>query len=98
MEDREILEQINDILTKKYEPLLIIKIMRMPDIKEIEGFRQYIKKEFGYNAIIFPGEMESDVKLLSVINSDPTKIEDIQKQMTDLIERLKNESAELPKA
>ena len=65
--------------------------MRMPSIQEMEGFRQYLKNEFGYNSLIFPGEMETDVKLVSILESEKIKIEDLQEKINNLIERLESE-------
>ena len=91
MENQNIIEKLEEIITGKYEPILVIKMMRMPTIPEMEGFRQYLKKEFGYNALIFPGEMETDVKLISILDSEKEKIEDIQQKMNNLIEKLESE-------
>jgi hypothetical protein len=46
METNIIIENLEKIITQKYEPLLVIKMMRMPSISEMEGFRLYIKNEF----------------------------------------------------
>ena len=73
----EMLNKLEDVITKTYEPILVIKMMRMPSIQEMEGFRQYLKNEFGYNSLIFPGEMETDVKLVSILESEKIKIEDL---------------------
>ena len=91
MENQNIIEKLEEIITGKYEPILVIKMMRMPTIPEMEGFRQYLKKEFGYNALIFPGEMETDVKLISILDSEKEKIEDINQKMNNLIEKLESE-------
>ena len=45
----EMLNKLEDVITKTYEPILVIKMMRMPSIQEMEGFRQYLKNEFGFN-------------------------------------------------
>lgn len=84
MENKELLEQ--------YKPILIIKMMRLPSIEQMEAFRLYLKNEFGYNALIFPGEMETDVKLISVLDVEVEKIEGLQEQMNDLIKRLESEA------
>jgi len=96
MDTEKIIEKLEEIIIKKYEPILVIKMMRMPTIQEMEGFRLYIKNNFGYNSLIFPGEMETDVKMVSVLDSEKEKIDDLQKKMDDLIERLESE-VELPK-
>jgi hypothetical protein len=92
MEDNLLLENVKKLLTEKYEPILIVKMMRIPSLTEMEGFRLYIKNEFGYNSIIFPGEMETDVKLISILDFEESKLEDIQKKMNDLIEKLEKEA------
>jgi hypothetical protein len=93
MEKDTIMSNIEDLLTKKYEPILVIKMMRLPTIQEMEGFRLYIKNNFGYNSLIFPGEMETDVKLVSVLDTEKIKIEDLQQKMNDLISTLENEAS-----
>lgn len=92
MEDQLLLDKVKEILTQKYEPILIIKMMRMPSLEQMESFRQYLKNEFGYNALIFPGEMETDVKLVSVLDLEETTVKNLQKQMSDLIEKLEKEA------
>ena len=91
MNTEKIIENLENIINQKYEPILIIKMMRLPSLPEMEGFRQYIKNEFGYNSLIFPGEMETDVKLISVLDSDKVKIEDLNLKIDDLIKRLESE-------
>lgn len=93
MNESKIIENLENIINKKYEPILVIKMMRLPSIEQMEGFRLYIKNNFGYNSLIFPGEMETDVKLVSVLESEITKIEDLQQKMNDLISQLKSEAA-----
>ena len=97
MEKEKLIKQLEDLITNKYEPILVIKMMHMPPVPQMEGFRQYLKNEFGYNALIFPGEMETDVKLISVLDSETIKIDDLQKKMNNLIERLESEVG-LPKS
>jgi hypothetical protein len=92
MDNDKMIKNLESIIINKYEPILIIKMMRMPSIKEIEGFRQYLKKEFGYNSLIFPGEMETDVKIISILNSEISKIDDIQIKMDNLIKKLESET------
>lgn len=91
------IKNIEDLLTKKYEPILVIKMMRMPTLQEMEGFRQYLKNEFGYNSLIFPGEMETEVKLITVLDTEKAYIDDLQEKINILITRLESEAG-LPKA
>lgn len=95
--DENTIKNIEDLLTKKYEPILVIKMMRMPTLQEMEGFRQYLKNEFGYNSLIFPGEMETEVKLISVLDTEKVYINDLQEKIDILITRLESEAG-LPKA
>jgi len=95
--DENTIKNIEDLLTKKYEPILVIKMMRMPTVPEMEGFRQYLKNEFGYNSLIFPGEMETEVKLISVLDTEKVYINDLQEKIDILITRLESEAG-LPKA
>ena len=91
MENKEIIEKLEEVIANKYQPILVIKMMRMPAIEEMEGFRLYIKNEFGYNSLIFPGEMETDVKLISILDSEKTKIDDLQEKINELVSRLESE-------
>lgn len=91
MDNDKIIETLTDIITNKYEPILVIKMMRMPTVPEMEGFRQYLRNEFGYNSLIFPGEMETEVKLISVLESEKTTIDDLQAKIMDLTKRLESE-------
>lgn len=95
--DEKTINNIEDLLTKKYEPILVIKMMRMPTVQEMEGFRQYLKNEFGYNSLIFPGEMETEVKLITVLDTEKVYIDDLQEKINILITRLESEAG-LPKA
>ena len=97
MDNDNLIAKLQDIITNKYEPILVIKMMRMPTIPEMEGFRQYLKKEFGYNSLIFPGEMETDVKLISVLDSEKTSIDELQSKIDELIKNLEMELG-LPQA
>lgn len=94
--DENTIKNIEDLLTKKYEPILVIKMMRMPTVQEMEGFRQYLKNEFGYNSLIFPGEMETEVKLITVLDTEKVYIDDLQEKINILITRLESEAG-LPK-
>lgn len=94
--DENTIKNIEDLLTKKYEPILVIKMMRMPTVPEMEGFRQYLKNEFGYNSLIFPGEMETEVKLITVLDTEKVYIDDLQEKINILITRLESEAG-LPK-
>lgn len=97
MDNDKIITKLQDIITNKYEPILVIKMMRMPTIHEMEGFRTYLKNEFGYNSLIFPGEMETDVKLISVLESEKTSIDELQSKIDELIKNLEMELG-LPQA
>ena len=90
--DENTIKNIEDLLTKKYEPILVIKMMRMPTLQEMEGFRQYLKNEFGYNSLIFPGEMETEVKLITVLDTEKAYIDDLQEKINILITRLESEA------
>lgn len=90
--DENIIKNIEDLLTNKYEPILVIKMMRMPTVAEMEGFRQYLKNEFGYNSLIFPGEMETEVKLITVLDTEKVYIDDLQEKINILITRLESEA------
>jgi len=87
----EKIKHLEEIISEKYKPLLVIKMMRIPSIEELDVFHRAIKENFGYNSLIFPGEMETDVKIVSILDSQVKDIEDLKKEIYKLIEDLSAE-------
>ena len=87
----EKIKHLEEIISKTYRPLLIIKLMRLPSMDELDHFYRGIKEHLGYDSIIFPGEMETDVKIVSILESQVEEIENLKNQVYKLIENLSNE-------
>ena len=67
----------NQLLLEKYEPLLVIKLMRIPPVEELHSFTAKIQKDFGYNTLVLPGELDTSVEILSVCDVGVTDLEKI---------------------
>ena len=87
----EKIKHLEEIIAGKYRPLLIIKMMRLPSMEELDIFHRAIKTKLGYDSVIFPGEMETDVKIISVLESQVEYVENLQKEVYKLIEDLSSE-------
>ena len=58
----------NELLLEKYEPILVIKLIRIPPVEELQAFASKIQKDFGYQTLVLPGELETTVDIVSVCN------------------------------
>lgn len=84
----------NELLLEKYQPILVIKLMRIPPMNELQQFVEQISENFGYKTLVLPGELETTVEIVSVCNSEVKELETIQKEVFDLLDRLENEEVE----
>ena len=84
----------NQLLLEKYEPILVIKLMRIPPMEELHAFTKKIQKDFGYNTLVLPGEMDTSVEILSVCDVEITDLEKLQKMVNDNIRLLEEDSSE----
>tara|TARA_R100001377_G_scaffold22898_1_gene12313 strand:+ start:1041 stop:1382 length:342 start_codon:yes stop_codon:yes gene_type:complete len=71
----------NELLLEKYEPILVIKLIRIPPVEELQGFASKIQKDFGYQTLVLPGELETTVDIISVCKSDTVEIEELKQQV-----------------
>ncbi len=57
MEDnlKETKKIANELLLEKYEPILVIKLIRIPPVEELQAFAAKIQKDFGYQTLLLPG-------------------------------------------
>lgn len=91
MDNKEILQNLQNLIEKKYEPILVVQLLRVPPQKELTAFAQKLVADFGYKVLVLPGDIETKVELISVIKSDVTKIESLQEKVFNLIAELEKE-------
>ncbi len=91
MKEKEILSNLDNLLNEKYEPILVIKLLRVPPQEELQRFAKGISEQFGYPVLVLPGDIETKVELISVLKSDVKKVEDLTNRVLDLIGNLEKE-------
>ena len=84
----------NQLLLEKYEPILVIKLMRIPPMEELQAFTKKLQKEFGYNTLVLPGELETSVNILSVCDIEVVDKEKLQQMVYDNIKLLEKDSVD----
>jgi hypothetical protein len=95
MSDKQILQNLQNLLEEKYEPILVVQLLRVPPQEELTAFAQKLSADFGYKVLVLPGDIETKVELLSVVKSDVTKISSLQERVLQLIEELQKEHENL---
>ena len=81
----------NELLLEKYEPILVIKLIRVPPVDELQAFASKIQKDFGYQTLVLPGEIETSVEIVSVCKSDSTEIEILKNKVYETCRLLEDE-------
>jgi|TARA_R110000823_G_scaffold266396_2_gene386157 hypothetical protein len=81
----------NELLLEKYEPILVIKLIRIPPVDELQAFASKIQKDFGYQTLVLPGEIETSVDIVSVCKSDTTEIETLKNKVYETCRLLETE-------
>ena len=81
----------NELLLEKYEPILVIKLIRIPPVDELQAFASKIQKDFGYQTLVLPGELETTVDIISVCKSESTEIEELKEQVYKTCKLLEQE-------
>ena len=94
MSDKKILKDLQNLLEEKYEPILVVQLLRVPPQEELKAFAQKLSADFGYKVLVLPGDIETKVEILSVIKNDVTKIESLQQRVLQLIQDLEKEYSE----
>ena len=84
----------NQLLLEKYEPILVIKLMRIPPVEELHTFTKKIQTDFGYNTLVLPGELDTSVEILSVCDIKVKDVEKLQQMVYDNIKLLGEDSSE----
>ena len=71
----------NELLLEKYKPLMVVKLSGRAtnNLKgNLKDFAVDISKKTKYEVLIFPDEDITEVKIVSVCNSEKMKLEDLQ--------------------
>ena len=94
MDSKKILKNLENLLEEKYEPILVIQMLRVPPSEELRMFANQLMKDFGYKVLVLPGDFETKVELISVLKSDVIKTNDLQEKVLTLIEKLEEDNKE----
>ena len=94
MDSKKILKNLTNLLEEKYEPILVIQMLRVPPSEELRMFANQLMKDFGYKVLVLPGDFETKVELISVLKSDVMKTTDLQEKVLTLIEKLEEDNKE----
>tara|TARA_R110000803_G_scaffold39315_7_gene84891 strand:+ start:4820 stop:5161 length:342 start_codon:yes stop_codon:yes gene_type:complete len=81
----------NELLLEKYEPILVIKLIRIPPVDELQAFALKIQKDFGYQTLVLPGEIETSVDIVSVCKTDVGEIEELRGKVMSTCKKLEKE-------
>jgi hypothetical protein len=91
MEEKELLSKLENLLNEKYEPILVIQLLRVPPQDELQAFAKGLSEQFGYKVLVLPGDIETKVELISVLKTDVKKVEDLTNRVLTLISDLEKE-------
>jgi hypothetical protein len=86
---------VNELLLEKYEPILVIKLRRVPPMEELHAFANKIQEDFKYQTLVLPGELETTVDIVSVCKSKIVEIEDLKKEIFKSLSKLDDEVSEI---
>jgi len=81
----------NELLLEKYEPILVIKLIRVPPVDELQAFASKIQKDFGYQTLVLPGELETSVDIISVCKTQSMEIDNLKEMVYDSCKVLERE-------
>ena len=91
MNEKKLLSKLEDLLNEKYEPILVVQLLRVPPQEELQAFAKGLSEQFGYQVMVLPGDIETKVELISVLKTDVKKVEDLTNRVLDLIGNLEKE-------
>jgi hypothetical protein len=91
MEEKKLLSKLEDLLNEKYEPILVVQLLRVPPQEELQAFAKGLSDQFGYKVLVLPGDIETKVELISVLKTDVKKVEDLTNRVLSLIGDLEKE-------
>ena len=81
----------NELLLEKYEPILVIKLIRIPPVEELQAFASKIRKDFGYQTLVLPGELETSVDIISVCKTQSMEIDNLKEMVHETCKVLERE-------
>jgi hypothetical protein len=91
MSDTQTLKNLQNLLEEKYQPILVVQLLRVPPQDELTAFAQKLSADFGYKVLVLPGDIETKVELISVLKSETVELETIQNKVLTLITELEKE-------
>tara|TARA_R110000803_G_scaffold157990_1_gene222310 strand:+ start:5192 stop:5521 length:330 start_codon:yes stop_codon:yes gene_type:complete len=97
MEEKELLNQLKGLLEEKYEPILVVQLLRVPPQAELQAFAQKLVNDFGYKVLILPADTDTRVELISVLKTDVKEVKELQNRVLSLLKELEDEYAEILK-
>lgn len=74
----------NELLLEKYKPLMVVKLSHKATNNlqgKLEEFALNISKKTKYEVLLFPDEDITEVKIVSVCNSEKMDLKDLQKKV-----------------
>jgi len=95
MEEKKLVENLINLVEERYEPILVVQLLRVPPEAELRAFAQKLMNDFGYKVLILPGDTETKVELISVMKTETKKVEDLQSRVLQLIGDLEQEYKDL---
>ena len=51
MKEKELLSKLEDLLNEKYEPILVVQLLRVPPQEELQAFAKGLSEQFGYKVM-----------------------------------------------
>jgi|TARA_R110000796_G_scaffold74_1_gene202 hypothetical protein len=97
MEEKELLNQLKGLLEEKYEPILVVQLLRVPPQAELQAFAQKLVNDFGYKVLVLPADTDTRVELISVLKTDVKEVKELQNRVLSLLKELEDEYAEILK-
>ena len=91
MNEKKLLSKLENLLNEKYEPILVVQLLRVPPQEELQAFAKGLSEQFGYQVMVLPGDIETKVELISVLKTDVKKVGDLTNRVLDLIGNLEKE-------
>ena len=83
----------NELLIEKYRPLMVVKLSKSTTIRigsNLEKFALDISDKSGYEVLIFPDEDTTEIKIVSVCNTNKLDVEDIREYVYGKYEKKEN--------
>tara|TARA_R110000824_G_scaffold112198_2_gene261280 strand:- start:617 stop:961 length:345 start_codon:yes stop_codon:yes gene_type:complete len=84
----------NELLLEKYKPLMVVKLSHKATNNlqgKLKEFAFNISKKTKYEVLIFPDEVTTEVKIVSVCNTEKIELKDLQNEIYSKgKEKLKN--------